>query len=452
MLPPPDTTTAGMPHNREAEEAVIGSVLINPDAYFEASQILRNGSQEFYIHRLRFVWEAIESLEKKRQEIDYLTINAELERANRLEDVGGPAFVIDLINSTPTSLHVETYAKMVVDYRIRRDLLTAANKIATLAYDNGIDSLEASSRALSAMTDATANATPNGPKSAKDVYSRVYDKVDELSRQPAELLPGIKTGFVDLDRNILAGGFKKKKYVLVGARPGEGKTAFMLQCLYAAAVEQRKKVAIFSLEMDDEEIVSRLIAAEQEINTQIIETGKLRDDDWPKFTQAIETGSNAPFHIDDDPYLTPAILRAKTTRLKAQHGLDMVIVDYLGLMLPDRFGREDNKNNELTSISRSLKLLAGELHCPILVAHQLNRDVEKRADPVPQLSDLRDSGSLEQDADIVGFLYTDKDTQQKNITHFKIAKHRGGPLGTVDFLFRREYTRFYNLARREVEL
>jgi replicative DNA helicase len=440
--------TSGLPHSRDAEEALIGGVLINPECFHTISAVFQKGAEEFYIHRLRFIWEAFARLDQRKVEIDSLTVSEELEDMGRLEEVGGPAFLTALLNQCPTTLHVEAYAKIVVNTRVRRNLLTAANRIAELAYDEETEITEVCTQAVGEITDATVTSTTGEIRTAREVFSSLYDRTDELSRQPADILPGISTGFTDLDRHFLSGGWKNGQLIYVGARPGEGKTAFLLSALQKAAYDLRKKTALFSLEMDAEDNAERLVAMEQSLNTQIISTGKLDEENWGKFNKGIENGSYAPIFFDDTGYLTPSLLRARCKRIQAMYGLDLVIVDYVGLMAGDR--NYENRNQELSAISRSLKNLARELKIPVLAALQLNREVEKRSDGEPMLSDLRDTGSFEQDGDIVMFLWTDKDLSMQNVSHCKVSKQRKGPKGQIDLLFRREFTKFESLARREL--
>ncbi len=443
-----DSGPEQMPHSREAEEAVIGAIIIEPDLFYEMSEILTNGSKDFYIHRLGFIWDAFAALVRRNMPIDNLTVCEQLDSVGRLEEIGGPAYLTALLNQVPTILNAETYAQIVKNSAVRRGLLAAANEIARLAHDNERSLETLGSAALDAVTRATVNTTST-IRTARDVFSSLYDRVEVLSRQPAEILPGIQTGFTDFDRTYTAGGFKPGQLIYIGARPGEGKTAFSLSCIYNAAYVQRKHVALFSLEMDAEDNAERLIAMEQALNTQLISTGKLGDDNWPLFVQGIESGNYAPIYFDDSGYLTPQTLRAKCKLIKARYGLDLVVIDYAGLMKGD--GRFPSRYEEMSSISRELKILARELKLPVLANLQLSRDVEKRGgDNEPQLSDLRDSGSFEQDGDLVMFLYKDKNPQYANVSHCKIAKQRKGPVGKFDLLFRREFTKFENLAYRNI--
>jgi replicative DNA helicase len=440
-----DTPANAMPHSLDAEEAVIGSVLINPDCFYDVSVKLPNGSREFYIQRLAWMWDAFAALTERRSPVDTLTVCDELSRVGRLEEIGGPAYVMQHTMRVPTSLHAESYADIVRDRRIRRDLLTAARRQTMLAYDTSQSIEDVMSQSMSAVSDAAGTALQGQTRSAHDVFSSLYDQVEALSRQPANVLPGVPTGLVDLDR-LLGGGLQKGRFYIVGGRPGQGKTSLLLTMLYNAAYECRRKVAVFSLEMENEELGTRLISIQTSINGQKISTGKIEETDWDSFVTGIETGSMAPIQFDDNAYLTPSQLRAKCKRIQAMFGLDLVILDYIGLMNPDR--HYNNKVDEVSSLSRSLKLLSRELHVPVLAAHQLSRAVEGRADGEPQMSDLRDSGGLEQDADAVMLIYQDK--EQALLSHLKLDKQRAGPTGVIDLVFNKSCTRFNSLARMEI--
>lgn len=446
----PVGASVGQPHSREAEEAVIGAVLINPEVYYDLAQFL--SAEDFYLHRLRFIWEAFTSLHDRHLPVDTLTTAEALSDMGRLEEIGGPAFLTALLNQVPTSLHAEAYGKIVEAASIRRKLLSAANSIATLAYDEKEVIETVMGEAEKAIFNVGERRTRHDVRPIREVLSDYYDHIDALMKRADEVV-GVPTGFIDLDK--MTGGLQPSDLLIVAGRPGQGKTAWMLTVANNAALQHRQRVAVFSLEMSNEQVVQRLIAQQTGIDSQKLRTGKLSPEDLELFNQSIEVLGDTRIYLDDTPSLTPLQLRTKARRLHLEFGLDLIIVDYLQLMTSE--SRSDNRVQEVSYISRSLKQLARELNVPILAAAQLSRAVEQRADKEPQLSDLRESGSLEQDADIVMFIYRDeKESIGANgaaaITHLKVAKHRNGPVGTIDLIFRHQLTRFENAAPRTVEL
>jgi replicative DNA helicase len=449
VLEPAETSPQVVPHSRESEEALIGAVMINPEAYYDVAQFLR--IDDFYIHRHRFIWEAFTRLHERREPIDFLTVARDLEQQGHLAEIGGPAYLTALINATPTSLHAEAYGRDVEQTAIRRRLLEAANEIARLAYQEGLGVetvMDGAEKAVFGVSERrlTRDLTP-----IKQILSEYYDRIDELSQRDSETL-GVPSGFIDLDRML--GGFQPSDLIIVAGRPGMGKTAFMLTAAKNAAQLHKKHVAIFSLEMSNEQLVQRLISQETGLDTHQLRTGKLSDADWPLFTHAIEVLSDTHIFLDDTPNLTPIQLRTKCRRLHMEFGLDLILVDYLQLMTTG--GRVENRVQEVSAISRNLKILARELSVPVIAAAQLSRAVEQRADKDPQLSDLRESGSLEQDADIVMFIHRpemyEKDELRKHLAQIKIAKHRNGPTGMIELVFLSNMTKFENAATRLTDL
>lgn len=428
-----------IPHSREAEEALIGSILINPDAYLEVASFLQ--AEDFYIHRHRFAWQAISRLQERRSPVDLLTVCEELDRAGYLAEIGGPAYLTALINATPTSLHAQEYARIIEQAAVRRRMLEAANQVAKLAYqeDAALESvIDESERALFA---ASQRMLGRDLRPASAVLSELFDQVDQRSKQDGFF--GIPTGFIDLDR--LLGGMQPSDLLIVAGRPGMGKTSLLLSTIRWAAQKHHKRVALFSLEMAAEQMAQRLVSQQTGIDTQRMRTGKLKDDEWPLFTQAVETISGTHLFMDDTPAITPSQLRAKCRRLHAEYGLDLVVIDYLQLMSGG--GRFENRTQEISHISRQLKVLAREFNVPVLAAAQLSRAVEQRADKRPLLSDLRESGSIEQDADVVLFLYRPEEKEQPNQVEVEVAKHRNGPTGQLRLAFNPTATRFDNAAR-----
>jgi replicative DNA helicase len=450
-LPPQDIQVAEtplVPHSREAEEAVIGSVMINPESYYDVAQFLQ--AEDFYIHRNQWVWTAFTRLHERRVPVDFLTVTEELDQMGHLSEIGGPAYLTALIQQVPTSLHAEAYAHIIEQNSIRRRMLDAANQVARLAYNqqNTIDTvIDDAEKAIFSISERRAR---HDLQPIKMVLSEYYDRIDELSQRGSELY-GVPTGLTDLDR--LLGGLQKSDLLIIAGRPGMGKTGFLLSVAKNAAQKHKKHVAIFSLEMSNEQLVQRLIAQETGIDTQRLRTGQLEEDEWPLFTHAIEVLSGTQIFLDDTPAITPMQIRTKCRRLHMEFQLDLVIVDYLQLMSGDT--RNDNRVQEVSYISRNMKVLARELNVPVLCAAQLSRAVEQRADKLPQLSDLRESGSLEQDADIVMFIHRpdalDKDTLKQNIAEIIVAKHRNGPTHSgIELVFLSKLARFENAATRRL--
>jgi replicative DNA helicase len=438
----------GQPHNRQAEEAVLGAVLINAESYFDVAQFLQ--PDDFYIVRNRWIWEAFTRLHELRQPIDYLTVIAELEQQNQLAEVGGSAYIMALINQTPTSLHAEAYGRLIEQTSIRRRMLSAANDLARLAYDQTKTVDTVMDEAEKSIFGISERRIKKDLQPIQQVLSEVYDRVDRMSQRGDEIM-GVPTGLIDLDR--LLGGLQKSDLLIVAGRPGMGKTGFMLSIAKNAAQKHKKHVAFFSLEMSNEQLVQRLIAQETGIDTQRLRTGKLKDDEWPLFTHAIEVLSETHIFLDDTPAISPLQLRTKCRRLHLEYGLDLVVVDYLQLMSSD--SRIDNRVQEVSYISRNLKVLARELNVPVLSAAQLSRAVEQRTDKKPVLSDLRESGSIEQDADIVMFIHRpdamEKDSPRANIAEIIIAKHRNGPTHSgIEMVFLNNLARFDNAATSSV--
>lgn len=437
-----------VPHSREAEEAVIGAILINPEAYFDVAQFLT--AEDFYIHRNQWIWQAFARLLEARQPIDMLTVSESLEQAGQLAEIGGTAYLTALVNNTPTSLHAEAYGRIVEETALRRRLLQAANKIAKVAYQEDIHIETAIDEAEKAVFGASEHRLTSDLQPIQYVLSDYYDRIDEISQRDEEIF-GVPTEFIDLDR--LLGGLQPSDLLIIAGRPGQGKTSFLMSAAKNAAQVHKKHVAIFSMEMSNEQLVQRLIAQETGIDSQRLRMGKLEDDEWPLFAHAIEVMGDTKIFLDDTPAITPTQMRAKCRRLHMEHRLDLIVVDYLQLMTGDR--RTDNRVQEVSYISRNLKVLARELHVPVLAAAQLSRAVEQRSDKRPVLSDLRESGSLEQDADIVMFIYRpdqyEPDTVKQNVAEIMVAKHRNGPVGSVELVFREKLAKFENAATRQFD-
>jgi len=457
MHTPPETSeppgdgrpTQSIPHNREAEEAVLGAVLVNPEVFYEVAHFL--SASDFYLHRNRWIWEAFTGLHDQRLPIDILTVSDELTRLGRLDEVGGPAYLTTLIGNVPTSLHAEAYGRIVEESATRRKLLEAANQLARLAFQWETPIGEVVNDAEKAVFGVSERRLAHDLQPIRQVLSEYYDRIDYLARHRDETV-GVPTGFIDLDR--LLGGMQPSDLLIIAGRPAQGKSGFCLSAAKNASQLHKKHVAVFSLEMSNEQVVQRLVAQETGINAQRLRLGDVGDDEWPLFTQAVSALSDTHIYLDDTPAISPLQLRTKCRRLHMEVGLDLVIVDYLQLMTGDT--RTENRVQEVSYISRNLKVLARELKVPVLAAAQLSRAVEQRSDKKPLLSDLRESGSLEQDADVVLFIYRpdqyETDTLKQNIAEIIVAKHRNGPVGSIELVFRRPLAKFENAETRRVAL
>lgn len=425
-----------VPHSREAEEAVIGAILIHPDAYYDVAQFLQ--ADDFYIHRHRWIWEAIAHLHEHRTPVDFLTLSEALDCSGRLAEIGGPAYLTALINNTPTSLHATAYGRIIEQAAVRRRMLEAANLVAKLAYQNDYSLETVIDESEKAIFSASERMLARDMKPFAQILADLYDQVETRADQSG--LFGVPTGFVDLDR--LLQGLQPSDLLIVAGRPGMGKTSLLLSVVKHAAQTHKKHVAVFTLEMSGEQLAQRLVAQETGIDTQRMRSGKLEQNEWPLFTQSIESLSEARLFLDDTPAITPLQMRSKCRRLHMEFGLDLVVVDYLQLMSGG--ARFENRVQEVSFISRQLKVLARELNVPVVAAAQLSRAIEQRADKHPVLSDLRESGSIEMDSDVVMFLYRPEEGDLSNRVEVIIAKHRNGPTGTVQLTFRPALTKFEN--------
>lgn len=437
------STIQSQPHNRQAEEAVLGSVLINPESYFDVAQVL--DADYFYIIRNRWIWEVFNHLHENRIPIDILTLSEELENRGQLEEIGGQAYLMMLINQTPSSLNAAAYAHIVEETSVRRRMLAAANEMAKLAYQEEKPVEDIINSAEKSIFDLSERRIRRDLQPIQNVINDYYDRVSMLSQRSDEIF-GVPTGLTDLDK--LLGGLQKSDLLIIAGRPGTGKTGFLLTIAKNAALKYKKHVAMFSLEMSNEQLVQRMIAQDTGINTQELRSGRIQDEHWDILTQSMENLSNSKIYLDDTPALTPIQMRTKCRRLHLEHHIDLVLVDYVQLMSGDT--RNDNRVQEVSYISRNLKTLARELNVPVLAAAQLSRAVEQRNEKIPQLSDLRESGSLEQDADIVMFIHKKEDipggTQSKELIELMVAKHRNGPTRNIEMVFLKDLAQFYDVA------
>jgi len=427
MLSTASHNNTSIPHSVEAEEATIGSVLINPEVFFDLAVFLK--ADDFYVHRYRFVWNAIARLHGRRAPVDLLTVSDELERDGKLAEVGGTAFLTSLVNQVPTSLNAEAYGRIVHEHSVRRKLIAAANEIASLAYSaNPIG--DVTSRAVVELEKAVTDSMGTGLRHITVPFSVMYDQMAEASERG--VAPGIPTRIGNLD--TILNNLKVGMYVVAG-RPGQGKTALKLSIAKNAA-KQGFRTAFFSLEMPSEQILQRLTANETGVSLDKIISGQLTQGEWEKVNAAAETFENLPLFVDDTPAISPAQIEARCRRLIMQYGpLDLVVVDYLQIMSADD-GKTSNRTEEVGAISRGLKNISRRLNVPVLVGAQLNRESEKE-DRRPRLSDLRESGSIEAEADVVIFPFDDD-----GLETLIVAKHRNGPVGDAQAKFKKAITKF----------
>ncbi len=435
------------PQNIEAEQSVLGSILIDRDAIVRVAGFLR--PEDFYREAHRIIYQAALDLFERREPTDFILLCDELERRGRLEQVGGPAYLTSLINMVPTAVNVEYYGHIVERTALLRRLITAGGQIAGVAYDLQHDAERAVDKAQEILFALTKRRGAREFVPISEVLESYFDQIDFIHQHRGQVF-GVPTGFSKLD--ALTGGFQRSDLIILAARPGMGKTSFALNIAAHAALKNKITVGIFSLEMSREQLVQRLICAEAGIDSHRLRTGFIEEHEWSKIARAIGELSEAPIFIDDTPGISIMELRTKARRLQAEHDLGFVIVDYLQLMQGRTDRPSENRVQEVSEISRALKSLARELNVPVLCASQLNRNVEQRPGNRPQLSDLRESGSIEQDADIVLFIYReevyDRDTPRKNIADVIVAKHRNGPLADIELFFSGQQTRFADLEQR----
>ena len=426
---------------------MLGSLLIDRDAVIEVAEFLR--AEDFYRQAHARVYAAILDLFERREPVDIVTVSETLERTGDLESIGGRAYLGTLTNSTPTAVHVVQYARIVERKSLLRNLIGAAGKIAGIGYEDPAEVQEAIDRAEAELYAVSQRRVAAGFTKLNTLLHDAYDRLDYLHAHRGEI-NGIRTGFGDLD--ALTTGLQKSDLVILAARPSVGKTSFALNIAEQAAVRDGKSVGLFSLEMSKEQLVLRLLSSNANIDSQRLRTGFLEELDFARIAPAMNALSGAPIYIDDTPNITTMELRTKARRLQAETGLDLVIVDYLQLMQSSTTTRDANRVQEVSEISRGLKALARELKVPVLALSQLSRQPEMRESKEPRLSDLRESGSIEQDADLVLFLWREKERGSDDkdlageVVKLKLAKHRNGPTGEVDLWFKKAQTRFVNYA------
>jgi replicative DNA helicase len=434
------------PHNVEAEQAVLGCMLLDPDIIPTVTELIK--SSDFYRDDHREICEAIIDITEKAGPVDIITVSEQLQARGSLDAVGGLDYLAAITSAVPTTANARHYAKIVEEKSLLRKLIKAASEISQASYEASEEAAFVLDKAEKSIFDILQKRSTQGFTHIKDVLLDTFIRLEELYNTKS-FVTGIPTGFTDLDYKT--SGLQNSDLILIAARPGMGKTAMALNIAQYAAVQKHVPVALFNLEMSKDQLVNRMLASEVMVDSLKMRTGKLEDEDWNKIARALAPLSEAPVYIDDTPGISVMDIRAKCRRLKLEKNLGLVVIDYLQLM--QGRGKTESRQQEVAEISRSLKILAKELNVPVITMSQLSRGPESRTDHRPMLSDLRESGAIEQDADIVMFLYRDDyynpDTEKKNIAEVIIAKHRNGATGTVELRWFGEYTKFANLKKDE---
>ena len=434
-----------LPYSLEAEAAVLGSVIIDKDCLLEVMELI--SADDFYLGKNKAIYEAISNLFNLNIPVDAVTLYDELNRQGIYEQVGGKEYILDMVNSVPTTENVKHYAKIVADQSHLRKLIALCQDIETASYDSK-GAQEVTELAVQKIFDLVSERNTGGAVHIKPILYQNYNKYAEMLENRGSVT-GVPTGFSELDRRL--SGLQPATLVLIAARPAMGKTSFAINIAQNVAISQNIPVLIFSLEMSKEELVNRIISSEARIESEKIRSGEITPDDMNKFLDVLEPLSRAPIYIDDTASITVTELRAKAKRLKLEKGLGLIVIDYLQLMHSGR--HVESRQTEVAEISRSLKILAKELEVPVIAVSQLSRGPENRADNRPMMSDLRESGAIEQDADIVMFLfreeyYKPETTEKHNIGECIIAKHRAGETGSFEMTWLGKYTSFYDLETR----
>ena len=434
------------PHDLEAEQAIIGSMLTDRDAVISSIEVLKE--EDFYREDNRAIYSAILNLYNRSEPIDIITVKAELESMGKFEQVGGLEYLAKLPEKVPTTANAEKYIKIVEEKSILRRLIKTANEIIELGYSPTEDVEDIMEGAEKKIFDIMQQKNQKSYTPIKDVLVESFTKLEELYNRKQHIT-GVPTGFSELDYKTA--GLHGSDLILIAARPAMGKTAFALNIATNASVRAKVPVAVFSLEMSKDQLVNRILCSEAMVDSNKVRTGKLEENDWTKLAESIGPLSEAEIYIDDTPGISVTEIRAKCRKLKLEKNIGMVVIDYLQLVQGSN-KRNGSREQEISEISRSLKILAKELNVPVIALSQLSRAAEQRPDHRPMLSDLRESGAIEQDADIVMFLYRDdyynEDSEKKDIAEVIIAKHRGGSTGTVELLWLGSYTKFVNLEKR----
>lgn len=435
------------PHSAEAEQAIIGGLMLDNQAWDKISSKLCES--DFYRTEHRILFRAISALSKKDQPFDVVTLLDVLKSHNELDDAGGEVYLFELANNTPSVANIAAYADIVREKSVQRQLIAVATEIADAAYNpvgrqvpELLDIAESKVFAIGEQTGGD-----GGPENIKSILVRTVEKIDALYHS-GDAITGMPTGLTDLDK--MTSGLQPSDLVIVAGRPSMGKTTLVMNMAEHAAIQAQKPVLVFSMEMPSDSLAMRMMSSLGRIDQHRIRTGKLEDEDWPRVTSAVHMLSEAPLFIDDTPALSPSEMRTRARRIAKEHGsIGLIVVDYLQLMKVPGFNAE-NRTAEISEISRSLKSIAKELHTPVIALSQLNRGLEQRSDKRPVMSDLRESGAIEQDADLICFIYRDEvyneDSPDKGTAEIIIAKQRNGPIGRVRVAFIGKYTRFEDLA------
>jgi replicative DNA helicase len=438
------------PFSQEAEQAVIGAVLVSPDIFLTLAVFLRHN--DFYFLRHGYIWEALRRISDRNDQIDYVTLVDELRAYDLLDEIGGPPYLLYLANNTPSAYHAESYGRLVERSSIRRRLMAAADEIKEIARDEQLSTDKVIAEAEHKLFTVTERGGQTQVTNAQQMIDKEFGRVEYLYQHPDQP-PGLPTGFRDLDR--MFGGMQRGDLLLFAARPGMGKSSFLLSMALNAALLFGLRILLFTLEMGSGQITQRLLSMETGINTQKIRNGQLSPQEWQRFVHATGRLGKIPLFVDDSPSLTPSQMRTTCRRVAHEHGLDIVMLDYIQLMNGGG-DFENNRVQEISYISRSMKELAREINVPIVSAAQLSRAVEQRQDKRPILSDLRESGTLEQDSDIVAFLYRDsvynENSESPNKTDIIVAKHRNGPTGVISLYFESALTKFTDYRSQTIDL
>ncbi|KPU26557.1 DNA helicase [Caloranaerobacter sp. TR13] len=432
------------PHSIEAEQSVLGSMILDKDSIITAIEILR--PDDFYKEAHKEIYEAILALNDKNEPVDLITLSEELKKRGTLEAIGGMTYLADLSEGISTTANIKHYCEIVEEKSILRKLIKASDEIMSKGYEADEEISNIIDLAEKKIFDITQRKSHEGFTPIKSILLDSLNKIEEMFENKGGIT-GLSTGFLDIDNKT--SGLQKSDLILVAARPSMGKTAFALNVALNSALKSNASVAIFSLEMSKEQLVQRMLSIESHVEIQKIRNGQLSEDEWMRLVRAMGPLSQAKIYIDDTPGITLSEMKAKCRRLKIENGLDLILIDYLQLMQGD--GKTENRQQEISAISRGLKGLAREMDCPVVALSQLSRAPELRSDHRPILSDLRESGAIEQDADVVMLLYRDEyyhpDTDKKNIGEVIIAKQRNGPTGTVELVWMGQFTKFLNLEK-----
>jgi len=435
------------PQNLDAEMSLLGAVLIDEEVLADVSEHVT--AKDFYDKRHATVYGAIMRLYERHKPVDLLTLTDELKKKDELDAIGGSSYLTELTNYVPTAAHAEAYAEMVSQKAIRRRLIRASAEISELGYDEDQDVQELLGRAEQELFSVSDQSLKQDLTSIEQILTESFDRMEELHRNKGALR-GIRTGYRDLDN--MTAGLQRSDLIILAARPAMGKTTLVTNLAYNVATVNKQSVLFFSLEMSKEQLVDRMLADASGVDAWNIRTGNLSDEDFSKLSEAMGEMAEAPIYIDDKPGLSVLEMRTKARRAAHEAPLGLIIVDYLQLMQGSSKGSETNRVQEVSEISRGLKLIAREMNVPVIALSQLSRSVESRSPQIPQLADLRESGSIEQDADIVMFIYREAyynpETERENITDLIIAKHRNGPVGKVELYFHPERLRFMSLDKR----